>query len=255
MRPPSRAASAARREAAPRGVVEASLEVGLVELDDVGAGGEEVGDLLAEAVGVVAGEGLLGVVVLGDRELGQGEGAGDGHLHRPVRVGAEELHVVDVDRLAALQRPGDQRHLVGLARPPHQGRDLVPGHALHRVGDRLGVALAPNLTVGDDVDAGGLLVGEDAQHRVVPRLGEVLGGHPPEVALGDAGGEPLAEGAALEEPVGLGVAAHEGGADAGRGGHRTRGLLTPSASAPTRHASKRTHSPPMRRSWGVNFAL
>ena len=76
-----------------RGLVRPGLQVGLVELDDVGPGREQVLDLLVDRLGVAEGR-LLGarvVVVLG--LLGHGERARHGDLDGPAGVRAQELQV------------------------------------------------------------------------------------------------------------------------------------------------------------------
>jgi hypothetical protein len=60
---PSRAALSASRPYS-RACVRSRLHVGLVELDDIGAGGEQVPDLLVHGPGVVHGRRGAGAVVI-----------------------------------------------------------------------------------------------------------------------------------------------------------------------------------------------
>ena len=59
---------------------------------------------------------------------------------------------------------------------------VVEVDALERGGEAVGVALAADLAVGDDVEAGLLLRADGEQRRVVLRLGEVRLGDAPELA-------------------------------------------------------------------------
>ena len=85
------------------------LHVGLVELHDVGAGGEEVPDLLVHRFGVGHGEAFVVRVVGVLRLLGHGEGAGQRDLDRPLRVGAQELDVLHLDGSLAPDRAAETR--------------------------------------------------------------------------------------------------------------------------------------------------
>ena len=82
--------------------------------------------------------------------------------------------------------------------------------ALERSGEAVGVAFAPHLAIGDDVDAGLLHVADREQRGVVLRFLQVLLGNAPD--LGRPHPRHLgAEFCAVDEPVGLGIAADNGG--------------------------------------------
>ena len=90
-----------RGEAVVAGGLGPGLHVGLVDLDDVGAGGVQVLDLGVDRGGVRHRRRLeVGVVVV-LRLLRHRERAGHGHLDRVVGVRLQELHVADADRVAA----------------------------------------------------------------------------------------------------------------------------------------------------------
>ena len=59
--------------------------------------------------------------------------------------------------MLAPDAPDDARHRIGVARAVERGARVVDVDALERGGEAVGVALAPDLAVGDDVEAGLLL--------------------------------------------------------------------------------------------------
>ena len=86
---------------------------------------------------------------------------------------------------------------------------LLAVHALERGGEAVGVAFAAHLAIGDDVDAGALLVA-DRQHRgVVLRLLEPGRLDAPQFARAGARRNDLRQASAVDQPVGLRVAAHQ----------------------------------------------
>ena len=86
-----------------------------------------------------------------------------------------------------------------------------------RGGEAVGVALAPHLAVGDDVEPGALLVADGEQRGVVLRLVEPLRVDAPQLARAHARREAGGELLAVDQPVGLGVGADEAGGE--HGGH------------------------------------
>ena len=159
----------------------ARLHIRLVELHDVGAGGEEIADLLVDRRGVVEGQLLLVAVEVVLGLLAHGERAGHRHLDGPVGLRPEELEVGHLDRVLAADLADDARHRVGMAAAIERGARVVEVDTLERGGEAVGVALAPDLAVGDDVEAGALL-GADRQDRgVILRLGQVLRADTPQL--------------------------------------------------------------------------
>ena len=183
----------------------AGLHPRLVELHDVGAGGEEVEDLLADRVGVGERDLLLVLVEVVLRLLGHRERPRHGHLHEAVGVGAQEAQVVDLHRLAPADRRDDARHRRRVALAVQGAARIVEIDALQRGGKPVGVALAAHLAVGEDVQPGAFLVADRHQDRVVLRLAQVGGVHPPQLAGPHARREPVMQRLAIDEPVGLRV--------------------------------------------------
>ena len=148
--------------------------------------------------------------------LAHGEGAGQGDLGGLAGVGAQELHVAHLDRPRAADLADDPRHHGLLAAIVDDlGRVLVVD-AVQRRREVVGVALAPHLAVGDDVDAGPLHVADGEQGGVVLRLLQVRVLHAPQLV------QPRARHAfhqqrAIDQPVGLRVGADDGGLQQGVG--------------------------------------
>ena len=88
--------------------------------------------------------------------------------------------------------------------------------ALQRRGEMVGVALAPHLAVGDDVDAGALHVADGEQGGVVLRLLQERLGHAPDLVQPRARHD-LAQHLAVHQPVGLRIGADDGGLQQGVG--------------------------------------
>ncbi len=88
---------------------------------------------------------------------------------------------------------------------------VVEVDALERGREAVRVALAPDLAVADDVEAGVFLRADRDQRRVVLRLGEVLGRDAPELLRAHARREAAGELGAVDQPLGLREAADDGG--------------------------------------------
>ena len=82
---------------------------------------------------------------------------------------------------------------------------------MQRRGEAVGVALAADLAVGDDVQPGALLVADGEQRRVVLGLGEPARVDAPQLARAHARGNVRLQRLAIDEPVGLRIGADEAG--------------------------------------------
>ena len=89
-------------------------------------------------------------------------------------------------------------------------RRVVVVDAVERGGEAVGVALAAHLAVGDDVDAGALHVADREERGVVLRLLEVRLRDAPQLVHAHARHHGREHGA-VDQPVGLRVAADDGG--------------------------------------------
>ena len=106
--------------------------------------------------------------------------------------------------------PDDARHRLELAgRARRRPAGIVVVDALERRREAIGIALPAHLAVGDDVDAGLLLVADGEERRVVLRRFEKRLGHAPDLARADARRNERRELRAVNEPLGLRIGAHE----------------------------------------------
>ena len=192
-----------------RAVVRPGLHVRLVDLHDVGAGGEEVLDLLVHRRGV-AERHLLGArveVVL--RLLRHRERTGHGHLHRPVGVRPEDLEVAELHRMPPPDRADDPRHRVRVTAAVERGPRVVDVDAVQRGGEAVGVALPAHLAVGEDVEPGPFLVADGEDGGVVLGLLQPLRGDPPQLAGPHPRREAAGQPRPVDQPVRLGVRTDE----------------------------------------------
>ena len=196
------------------------LHVGLVDLDDVDAGREQVQDLRPDGLRVRHAERrrVAVVVVLG--LLGHRERPRHRHLRRAARVRLEELCVADLHRMAPGDRADDARDRVRVPAAVERGPRVVDVDAVERGREAVRVALAAHLAVGDDVQARALLVEDRQPRRVVLGLLDPRRVDTPQLARPHARREAGTELVAVEQPRGLGVGAHEARRDLGAGGGR-----------------------------------
>ena len=185
------------------------LHIGLVDLDIIGAGREQILDLGIDRDRIIMGElGLVGImIVLG--LLRHGEGAGDGDLDPAIGIGAEEKDVAHLDRVAAGDLADDARHRIGLAAAIERGAGIVEIDAVERCREAVRIALPPHLAVGDDVEAGFFLVADGEQGGVVHRLIEPFGRDPPQFRRPHPRRKAAGQLRPVDQPVRLGVGAHQ----------------------------------------------
>jgi hypothetical protein len=106
---------------------------------------------------------------------------------------------------------GDARHRVRMAGAIERAAGIVDVDALERGGEAVRVALAPHLAVGNDVEAGALLVADGDERGVVLRLLEPLRRHPPQLARAHPRWKPSGELLAVDQPFRLRVGADQRG--------------------------------------------
>src|SRR6478672_10106103 len=173
------------------------------------AGGEQVRDLVAHRVGVGHGERGRVAVVIVLRLLRHRERAGHSHLDHSVGVRAQELEVADFDRVWPGDGSDHARHRVRMPTAIQRLAGVVDVDAVERGREVVRVALATDLAVGNDVEAGAFLRTDRKQGRVVLGLGEVLGSRPPQLTGPDAWGESAGKLRPVDQPLGLGEAPDE----------------------------------------------
>src|SRR5258705_10924966 len=102
---------------------------------------------------------------------------------------------------------GDARHRLLLARARRGDARPFEVDALERRCESIRVALAPDLAVGDDVDAGALHVADGDDGRVVLGLLEELRRDAPDLPRANPRRQPAGKSRAVNEPVRLRIAA------------------------------------------------
>ncbi len=196
------------------------LHVGLVQLHVVRARREQVHDLLVHRCRVIQRRLPFGGVVIVLGLLGHGERARHGHLDGPVGIGPQEPDILDAHRVAPPDRAHDARHVDRLAAAVLGLAGIVQVDAVQRGGEVVGVALAANLAVRHDVQAGALLVLDGDARGIILRFLEPGLRDPPELQRPRSRGELLGQLVAVDQPVGLRVAANDGAGEKRQGcGH------------------------------------
>src|SRR5947208_16201473 len=96
-----------------------------------------------------------------------------------------------------------------MARAVERAPRMIEIDAFERGGEAVGIAFAPDLAVGDDVEAGPLLRPDGEQRGVVLRLGEIGLGDPPQLFRAHARRKAPGELFPVDHPFGLGVTSHQ----------------------------------------------
>ena len=208
------------RDAVFSGAIGPGLQIGLVQLDEVGAGGLDVTQLLVDDGGVRHREARRVTVVLVLRQRGQRERAGYRDLDRAVRLPSQERRVPRQPRLrprAGAHRPRDRRRAPDAAHRRPRPFHVEPRERRRQPAE---VALPAYLAVAHDIDAGSLQIAHGQPNGVV--LGQLsqLVGHAPESRARDTRHASREQRRPVDEPLGLGKAA-----DHGRGQRRKHGRV------------------------------
>jgi hypothetical protein len=137
-------------------------------------------------------------------------GPGTVNLMARVGIGPQELHVVDADRVTAADPAGDPRHEHRLAAAIERLSRIVEVDAVQGGGEVVGVALAADLAVRDDVEPGALLVLNGDPRGVVLGFAQVRIVDAPQLLRPRTRRKAPGQLGAVDEPVGLGIAADDG---------------------------------------------
>ena len=186
--------------------VRTGLEIWLVDLHEVGARRKQVEHLVIDgrSVGHRQRRSVAVEVVLG--LLRHRERAGHGDLDRVSRVRPQEADGLHLDRATANDRTAHTRHRHRRPRAVHRLARMLVVDTFERVGEMVRVALAPRLSVGDDVEPRPLLVEYGEEDGVIDRLVEKRRGGPPEVFSAYSHGQRFRQQIAANEPVRLRIA-------------------------------------------------
>ena len=186
-----------------------SLHVRLVDLHDVGAGGEQILDLFVDGGRVIHRHLFFGLVEIVMGLLRHGVRARNGDFDAAVRIGAQKLDVANFDGVLAADLRNDARHVVQLARARHHLRGIIEIDSFERGGEAIGVALAANFAVRDDVEAGAFLSANRENRGIVLRLFEKFGRDTPKIGGADARRQAVRKLGAIDQPIGLGIGSHQ----------------------------------------------
>src|SRR5262249_4865802 len=132
-----------------------------------------------------------------------------GHLDRPLRLGAQELHVANFYGSAAADGAHDAWHGVELSRAAQRFARVVEIGPVERRGEVIAVALAPDFAVSQDVDARALELVHDDSRRVVLRLLEIARVDAPHVARPHPRRQAREQLVAVDQPIRLRIAPDE----------------------------------------------
>ena len=182
------------------------LHPGFVQLNHIGAGGEQIADFFIDRRGKIHGTGLIVAIMFVNRGLGHGEGAGQGDFDQAVGVGAQEFNITNFDRAGAADRSRDAGHDVGFAGPARHFGGIVQIDAAERRREPVGIAFPSYFPVGDDIDPGTLHVVNGRQGRRVLGVLKLIRRDLPYFAGPDPGRHHGFQHGTVHQPVGLHIA-------------------------------------------------
>ena len=219
------------------------MQVWLIELQQVDAGSLEVAKFFVDDGGIRQGQCPLIWIVTVVSELAERERPGHGDFRAMCCIGDEKLGGSELDRELSVNLAIDEGNVGLAATAVDADSDLGPRHPAERACEMVEVALAPHFSVGDDVHAGVLLVGDRHQRRRFDRLVEVVGRHLPEAFVSHTGHTIAEQSFLVNEPSWLRVAPHDGGGDHRRSSRSVGALRVPVAQ-PTYWCDAHRNCPP-----------
>lgn len=95
---------------------------------------------------------------------------------------AHEFDVTDLDRPRAANRPDDSRYLRWPAVAARHDAWWIELQPVHRIGETVEIAFAPDFAVADDIDPCAFLVVQRGQGAIVLRFFEPIFRYPPDIA-------------------------------------------------------------------------
>src|SRR5207237_9827998 len=114
------------------------------------------------------------------------ERAGHRNFDEAIRTGTQERHIANLDGMHAPNLADDARHDVWSTAAAGSLSWIVQVDAVERGGEAIDVALAADLTVAQDVDAGALHIANSQHRRVVLGLLEERLGNAPDILRPDS---------------------------------------------------------------------
>ena len=132
---------------------------------------------------------------------------------------AQEFQIADLDRMAATNGAYDARYRIGVTTAIQCRAGVVQVDAIERGGKSVGIAFAPDLTIGDDVQASAFLRLDRHDGGVFLGFGQVGLGYAPEFTRSHARWKAAGQSLAGDQPLRLRVASYERGGK--QHGHRS----------------------------------
>ena len=154
--------------------LEIDVERRLVELDDIDACRLDRERLFIENLRKDPGQLLPASIMVVVERVDHRHRSRQGVFGFALGHAAQELRVLDIDRMTASHRAHDHRHIgvVTVANPHCLA--VLEIHAVEVLDEGRHEMTTCLLTIADDIDAGRLLVGDSKTHRVALALGEPL---------------------------------------------------------------------------------
>jgi hypothetical protein len=169
---------------------------------------KEVLDLLIERSRIAHRHRFLIFIEIVVSLLRHREGAGDSDFDPLGRIGAQKRHVAHFNGMLSPDRPRNTWNRAGLAGAIKARPRIFDVDAFESGCEPVGIALPSHFAVGQDVDPGGFLIADREKRRVVLSLIQPFIADPPELLRPDSG-HVFAELTAVDQPIGLGIAADE----------------------------------------------
>ena len=188
-----------------------------VDLHDIDAGGLQLAQFLVHRGGEVHRQLRLVGVELVLCLLRQRERAGDRDLRRARRVRQQELGVAPLDRPLAPDPPGHARYRRGAAVGADHRAGIDRVEAVERQAEIIRVALAADLAVTDDIDAGPLHLADRDNRRIVLRFAQLRLRDAPDLMRMHPRHAVMFERRAVDQPIRLRIAADDRRRDQMRG--------------------------------------
>ena len=203
------------------------MHVWLVDLHDIRARLEQIADFLVDGDGIVhGGEFPAAAIVFDLGLLSHGEGAGHRNLDLAGRMAPQEQNILDLHGVPPPDVADDSWNRIRMPAAVERAAGIVDIHSVERGCKSIRVTFAAHLAVGDDVDAGVFLRLDRHDRGVVLRLLKIFRRDAPQLPGTYARRKAARQLGAVDEPLGLWVAADDGG---GKQFHDCRGACDEAA--------------------------
>ena len=179
------------------------LHVGFVDLNDVGARGEEIFDFLIHRGRVVHRELFFILIEVVLSLLRHRVRAGNRNLDRSICIATEEFDVAYFDRILAANLSNDPRHRIGMPASIERRSGILDINTFKRRSKSVGVTLTANFAVGEDIETGTLLISDRKNRRIILRFLQKFRRDTPEFLCSCARRKTPGKLLAIDEPLRL----------------------------------------------------